>query len=479
MRRNETVLPIPAVLAWTLILAGAISFAAGEQPAGSISPESTLQGPMLFEPLSIGQTAETDSAGPQTTPDETAKPRMAARVTRPQSSHADDAQAQHNQPADPAGQAENASESDAAEDERETQSPAPPDPQPKPELSPEMAALRDRVRRTLAFYYRQPLNTQANMPSDMIHFCLAFGCDTEIRDGRSYNRKISAVGALCWNYPCAGYRILRTSHGRFMAGIGYGLQQHPSQLLAMLAQSRVSPDYEIRVGEEHGTVADLVEYEKRDCHRGADLALKLIGLAYYARRDETWKNDLGDEWSVERLVEEELARSTDPSSCAAVHRLMGLSFALDQRRQRGEPLEDRYRQAQDFISKYQEHALRLQNSDGSWHPGFFAYVGTSRDTMGLLRSTGHILEWLAFSLPEDQLQDAQVVKSVAYVTALLNSHGSRRNIASMSPRDIGTLMHALHALSIYDRRVFKPADPEQQTPKSEQSVVAAHLPTGH
>ena len=474
MRRKETVLSVPALLAWALILAGAANLSAGEEPAGSVSPEVTLQGPVLVGPISIGPETKVESASPATGREEVAEPRLAAVATRPQSAHAEDAQVQQDQTAD-AGQAEDASESDASEGERETQTPpaAKPEPQPKPELSPEMAALRDRVRRTLAFYYRQPMNTQTNVPSDVIHFCLAFGCDTGIRDGSSRNRSVNGIGALCWNYPCAGYRILQASQGRFMARIGYGLQQHPSQLLAVLAQSKVSSDYEIRVGEAHGTVADLVEYEKLDCRRGQDLSLKLIGLAHYVPPEETWNNDLGDQWSVGGMVEEELARSPDRSSCAAVHRLMGLSFALDKRRRCGQPLEGQYRQAHEFIKKYQEHALRLQNPDGSWHPGFFAYVGTSRDTMGVLRSTGHLLEWLAFSLPEERVQDPQVVKSVAYVTALLGSQGSRVNVASMSPRDIAALMHALHALSIYDRRVFKPADPEQPTPESEQMAEAA------
>jgi hypothetical protein len=54
-----------------------------------------------------------------------------------------------------------------------------------------------------------------------------------------------------------------------------------------------------------GDLADLVEHEKKACRASGDMSLRLIGLAYYAK-DETWENDLGEVWSVERLVEQEL-----------------------------------------------------------------------------------------------------------------------------------------------------------------------------
>ena len=172
-------------------------------------------------------------------------------------------------------------EPDAAEEPEKLDEPAP------PVLTPEMVALRDNLRRALALVAKQPLNTRDNTPGELIELSLAFGCDAGVGYNGPSGKRINAIGCLCWNYPCAGYRLLRTGGGPVMARIGYGLQAHPAQFLAVLAQSGVPADYEIRVGEYRGTVADLVEFEKLNCRAGTDLSFTLIGLAYYVDDEKT------------------------------------------------------------------------------------------------------------------------------------------------------------------------------------------------
>jgi len=341
--------------------------------------------------------------------------------------------------------------------------------EPEPGLSPEMTALRDRVRRVVTSYSQRPWNTRDNTPGDVIQVGLAFGARGEVRQSSTSGKRINAIGCLCWNYPCAGYRLLQIGEGRLMARIGYGLQQVPSQFLAMLATSGVSADYEIRVGGVSASVAHLVKHEMLDTRSGTDLSLKLIGLSHYLEDQRPWKSRLGEDWSVERLIEEELGRSADAGNCSVTNRLLGLSYAVQQRIKRKRPVEGRFLDARKHVRKYQEYTWKLQNPDGSWHPRFFAVMGTSRDVAGSLNSTGHILEWLVFSLPEDELQDPRVVRSVDYLTGVLEKRSSRQSPASISARDLAGTMHALHALSIYDRRVFKPWDPEQPKPETEDA----------
>jgi hypothetical protein len=171
-------------------------------------------------------------------------------------------------------------------------------------LSKEAVALRDRIRRTLALYFHQPVNTADNTPAEILAFCLAYGCDTEVRYGSSAGQAASGVGCLCWNYPCAGYQLLTLQDQRPVARMGYGLQAYPSQLLGVLAMSAVPAKYQVRIGSFQGTVADLVAAEQLDCRSGADLSHKLIGMAFYVPEDQTWKNRLGETWSVERLLGE-------------------------------------------------------------------------------------------------------------------------------------------------------------------------------
>ncbi len=143
---------------------------------------------------------------------------------------------------------------------------------------------------------------------------------------------------------------------------------------------------------------------------------------------------------------------------------MSLSYAVERRVRAGKPLEGPYRRAQNYVAEFQDFAFTLQNREGGWHPGFFALRGSSRDAAGNLRSTGHVLEWLAFSLPEDRLSDPRVVRSVGYVADLLGGESYAGWHAATTPREIDSVAHALHALRLYDRRTFEPFDPPAKKP---------------
>lgn len=333
-----------------------------------------------------------------------------------------------------------------------------PAPEPKPELTPAQATLRDRLRRILAFHRAELLSAAENTATEVMHSCLAFGCDTQLYRNGSSGQKVNGITCLCWNYPCAGYELLGLSEGRVAARIGYGLQEHPSELLAVLALSRVQATYPVRVGDDVRTVADLVEYEKLSCRSGGDLSLKLIGLAYYLDDEPTWQDSLGEDWSLERIVAEELDQPILGAACGGTHRLMGLGCALALREKQGQPIEGQFDRARKLIDQYHDYALKVQNPDGSWGPGFLAAQRPSRN-QDLLRSTGHVLEWLALSLPEDRLDDPRLVRSIDYLHRLLGSGRYGRNVRSLSTREIGAVMHALHALVVYDERFLTPRTP--------------------
>jgi len=366
------------------------------------------------------------------------------------------------------GNAESDGDSPAAEPEAE------PEPQPRPELSPELAALRDRVRRTVLFYYGQGFNVQSNTPSEVIHFCMAFGCDAEIRAASGSSKKVSGIGALCWNYPCAGYRLLASDGRRVVARVGYGGQDRPGEFLAMLAMAQVSPAYEVRVGDFSGTVADLVRSEQLHCQTGRDQSFVLFALAHYLPDGSSWQTDLGQAWSLERLVGEELDRPFNRDGAESVYRLIGLSAAVNRRKEPGRPLEGEFRRAAEYLGDFQDHALKLQNADGTWNPGFFAYRGASNDSLGVLQSTGLILQWLATSLEEDRLRDQRVVNAVAQVNALLVSQSSRKSLYLAGPSHVQTLMQAVRALMVYDERVFKPCDAVETESEVEEVALQRH-----
>ena len=317
-----------------------------------------------------------------------------------------------------------------------------------------------------------PFNTQQNSPTEIMSVCLAFGCGSEVSLESPQGQRINGITCLCYNYPCGGFEMLTVAQQRVAARIGYGYQEHPGEFLATLALSGVPADYPVRVGKTIGKVADLAAAEKLGCRTGGDLSLRLIGLSFYSDQPE-WKNDLGETWSIARMIEEELAQPVVTAPEGGLNRLMGLSYAVAHRAKRGQPLTGQFARAEKHAANYQAYALQMQNADGSWGPYFLAAQGASQDPISQLRTTGRVLEWLATSLADKRLEDARVVTAVDYVTQLLGSDRYQWNAPSLSTREIVAMGHALHALSIYDERVFKPTDVEEKPAAEKPSPATA------
>lgn len=333
---------------------------------------------------------------------------------------------------------------------------------PKATLSETMIAVRDRVRWVLANYYQQPFNTRDNTAADILHACLAYGCQTEVFQG---NEKINGITALCWNYPCAGYELLKKVDRHIAPRVGYGLQERPGQFLAVLALSRVPGDYPIRSGNDTRTVADLLEHEKLNCREGADQSLRLLGIGHYVIDDQTWKNDLKESWTVERLVKEELAQPVTHAAFGGTQRLLGLSYVLARQKHSG----DVYAEADKFLKEFRQFAYKIQNNNGSWHPLYFLATGTHNDSIAQFRATAHVLQWLAVSEPESSLDDSRLTKAVEYVNSYLIAQNGRWNVPALDEQSIDAVTCAISALSLYNERAFKPFDKEPAKPEKANS----------
>ncbi len=340
------------------------------------------------------------------------------------------------------------------------------------ELTPEMLALRDKVRRVLAMYYPRHQNARDNNAWEVMHAIVAYGVNTQIYKNGPGGEKVNAIGHLCFNYPCAGDRMMFVSNGKIEARRGVGVQGHHGQFLAILAQSHLQADYPMYVSGKEFTLQDLIEFEKQNCFAGDELTFKLISLMHYLDSDETWKSKDGQPWSIQRLIQEELAQPIRGAACGGTHRLMGFSYAVNKRLQRGEPIVGEFARAQKFINDYHRYTLSLQNPDGSFSTEWFVRKGGNPDIDRRLKTTGHILEWISFSVPQSELKDPRLLKALDYTATLLETHNRHT-------WEIGPLGHGLHALAIYDSRLFKPADaPSQQpaiveTSDSENSAVEA------
>lgn len=320
---------------------------------------------------------------------------------------------------------------------------------PEPALSPQLITLRKKVRRVLAMYQTRQLNTRDHTPWEVMHALIAYGVYTDIRRDSPTGDKVNAIGWLCWGGQANGQPLITLERGKVHARIGVGVQGHAGQFMGMLAQSTVKPTYEMRVQGKTFTVADLIEQEKLDCQANTELTFKLIGLSYYLPSDATWTSNDGQTWSIPRLIQEEIKQPIRGAACGGTHRLFGLSSSYLMRKKQGLPIDGEYRRAQLYIANYQRHAFgELQNADGSFSTEWFNRRGDRPDLDRRIQTTGHIFEWLAFSLSDQQLREPRTIKTVNYLAGILQDNPKR-------DWSIGPLGHALHALVMYDNRVFR------------------------
>jgi hypothetical protein len=312
------------------------------------------------------------------------------------------------------------------------------------EITPELEELRGRIRECLAYYYFKPESVALRSPWGAMHAMIAYGVDSELIAG---SKKVNAIGYLCYNGVCNGQQLFYVSGNKLQTKIGPGVQGHPAQFLAMLAQSRVKTDFPIVVDGHQFTVADLIQHEKETCRPKTELTFKLIAFTHYLKSDEKWKSNDGQTWDIPRLIKEELAQPIVGAACGGTHRMTGFSYAFRKREGRGEEFTGQWLRAKKFVEDYHEYAFKLQNADGSFSTDWFAGRADFGPPTRRLETTGHITEWLAYSLTKEQLVEDRTTKSVRYLADLLMDNRNEK-------WGIGPLGHGLHALALYDERIF-------------------------
>src|SRR5690606_19525961 len=112
-----------------------------------------------------------------------------------------------------------------------------------------------------------------------------------------------------------------------------------------------------------------------------------------------WLNDRGETWSIPRLIRSEIGQPINGAACGGTHRLMGLSYAVYKRHQAGKPIVDWWARAAKYIRDYHRYTWTLQNRDGSFSSDWFRRRADWGGLDRKFQTTGHILEWLVFSLP--------------------------------------------------------------------------------
>ena len=312
------------------------------------------------------------------------------------------------------------------------------------QLSSEQLRLRGEINQLLQYYLQHPETIARRSPWAVMHAILPFGVEAELSAG---SRRVNAIGWMSYNGLCKTQRIFQPTKSGFRTNLGPGVQGHEGQFLAILAQSKVAPTYPIKVGDRSYTVNDLVRSEMATCREKSELTFKLLGLSYYLEPNQRWRDNQGGSWSLEKIVAEELEQPIVGAACGGTHRLMGLTFSLLQRKQAGLPITGHWERSEQFLNEFVAYAFSLQNPDGSFSTDWFEARANDPIVERKIQTTGHVLEWLIYTLPEEQLQSPPIQKAIRYLLSTLGAEPSR-------DWPIGPRGHSLRALALYNQRVF-------------------------
>lgn len=304
-------------------------------------------------------------------------------------------------------------------------------------------------------------------PSILVKMIYAQGAETrflcrttaENSDAKkTSNEPVYAVGILLWNLPVGGEKTLVGSADRIEPRVGYRFQRKSGELLAALAMSGVAADYEVRFdAQTRTTLAELVEAQKSDLTLRDDHSLAAAALSVYVPNvSETWTGLLGDEISLVRLAEYELARPVYWNRVDAADRLLGLTM-LSRRFHReqnagandGEQAQTT-KKIDDYLAVIRSWALSLQNAEGLWSVRFLSEEKVADDSFDTLLSSGHILRWLVLSADSEQIADEALKKSVWNLARLTERLAkSSQQLSAYSETQAEALATAAQAIAMY------------------------------
>jgi hypothetical protein len=332
----------------------------------------------------------------------------------------------------------------------------------KPVADPSLEQLREQLDRTLEFTeHGRIMNLKDHAAWQLLHGVLAFGPEFEILNG---DERVKALDWVFSGKPMTGWTLANTKYGveaKIEAGkVGQG---HDDQWLAIISQWSLPINTSVVVDGERFSLYDMVKYSMYDTFEGKEGSWSIIALSTYLDPiDQKWTSRVGEEWTVERLVSMEAGNIYDEEAgqelintgaCGGTHRLIGLTIALNNyRRQRpNEELTGGWLAAHKRIQWAIDQARANQLPSGALSVQYFQRPANSANLDEHLSATGHILEFLSFALPPDQLDDMWVRRAVAYMCRLLER-------TKHIDLECGALYHAAHGLVLYRTKVFGPRE---------------------
>jgi hypothetical protein len=313
---------------------------------------------------------------------------------------------------------------------------------------PTPAGPRSRIEAAIEHVRRRELLT-TNGFWTVFHGILGLGPSVALRNPDT-GQRVNAVDYICGGGALRGLEFIPTPYGLDVrTGPLFVGQGHQDQFVAEMAQWGMPADRAFTVHAKPYAFRDFVRHTQMRARvtAGQELGWAVLVIGQYLGPDAAWTNGLGERLTVADLVRYELDQPMDTAACGGTHRLFGLSWVYHLHRQRGGRDEGVWRDVVTRTEQCRDLARKYQNPDGALSTDFFRGPGNAPDPQLRINTTGHVLEWLALALPDDELK-APWVEGAASALALTIL--DQRD----SPIEGGSLYHAVHGLLIYHARVY-------------------------
>lgn len=335
----------------------------------------------------------------------------------------------------------------------------------------------ERVDALKKRFSKLPLAIQSSTPGRLLRYSLIGGADetflaselsrktTESGETISETalKPMYALGALCWNYPCANRRLMREIEGRPVPSVGFGFQSQRGEFLATLAFAHIDRDYEIRVDGNIFTVKDLVAWEKYACSRQANLSLVAIGLTYYSQDpDETWNNAAGETWSLARILEQESLRPIDWETAESVNKLLAFSFLHARLKSSIYAEESQLKEALNrtgvFLAAVKSRVWNMFGDSALSDALFFKKDAKLASPYMIVYVNGKLLRWLALVSSQEEMKSDKMKRAMFELCGRVDQlFNSVENLEVLSATDEESLGTAMQTLIIYRNRIASTA----------------------
>jgi hypothetical protein len=335
--------------------------------------------------------------------------------------------------------------------------PTPPVPPPPPaETAPPIPAarsdvLQQRLEAAIAQVCAREMET-TNAFWTIFHGILGLGPEGATLLNRGTGERVNAMNYICQGGEIRGLRFLPTKDGLdVQSGPPFVGQGHQDQFVAEMVQWGMRPERKFVVNGRDYVFNDFIRHSRARIQTRAtppqelSWAILVVGQSYGT--DCQWTNSEGEKLHFEDVVRYELDASMDNAACGGTHRLFGLSWVYHLHLRRGGQKTGIWKEVAERTANHKRIARQLQNADGTFSSNFFRGPGITKDVQQRLNSTGHIFEWLALALTDEELNE-EWVRSAAHALAMIFLEIQNQ------PMEGGTLYHAIHGVFMYYARVY-------------------------